>query len=801
MATNLKHVRDLELAAWVNSELTPEQSQKVEEHLAECEECARKLDAFDSAKDTFLDQVRSSNETSRDSGVRIRRHRFMQKAQAWVGETLGRYKVTKALGAGGMGIVLEAQDTAIGRHVALKVLHEELSNDAVRLQRFVTEARAAGKLHHPNVLTLFDIAQARGLHFLVMELAEQGSTDDLLKRSGALKPDHATQIITQAAKGLRAAHDAGLIHRDLKPANLLIKADGLIKVADFGVAKYATESSLQLTKQGQIVGTPHFMSPEQCAGKDVDVRSDIYSLGATYYSLLAGELPYADSESLVAIIHAHCFSAPPDPRKLVSSVPGDCAAIVERAMSIEPDDRYQTAAEMLDDLQRLNSLLAQQQPQPATTSRRLLTRRTVIAAGLAATGGVAATVFWNRSGDEAPAPPPSPPPVAPVASRVKIGFLHSLSGTMRQAEEVLIDALRLSVDELNAAGGVLGQTIEYEIADGRSDEETFADRARDLIQGANVVTIFGCFTSASRKAVLPVVESLENLLVYSVNTEGLETSPNIIYLGGDPTQTIIPSLGWAYVKQRSRKFFLIGSDYVYSHIVNEMVKDEVEHLGGTVVGEAYLPMGSTRVRELMDELEASGADTVVNTISGDSQTAFLREVQARNLRITQLATGLDEEDIRNADYYRSARDYAVGNYFQSIYTPENLDFIERFHARYGPQRVINDAMHTSYAAVKLWAKAVTEAESLEPIEIRDVMRRSVYDAPGGEIRVNSETQYAYRRPLIGRVTKTGQFKLVYRDVSTIDPSPFPNTRTKEEWLELLDGLYQRWGGRWSAPPR
>ncbi|MCO6042635.1 transporter substrate-binding protein [Aeoliella sp. ICT_H6.2] len=802
MPTEANHIGEAELAAWVNDELSPEESRVVEDHLTQCNECARQLDSYDSQKNTFLDQVRCSSDTSRDTGMRVRSQRYMSQARAWVGETLGRYRVTSALGAGGMGIVLEAQDTAIGRMVALKVLHEELANDTARLQRFVSEARAAGKLHHPNVLTLFDIAQAGGVHFLVMELAEQGSANDLLTRQGAIAPEQATEIIIQAAQGLMAAHEVGLIHRDLKPANLLINNDDIIKVADFGVAKCAEEGSLKLTKQGQIVGTPHFMSPEQCAGRKVDVRSDIYSLGATYFSLLAGEIPYADSDSLVAIIHAHCFADRPDPRKSVASVPSACAAIVERAMAIEPEARYQTVAEMLEDLRActVQSTLPEK-VRPAEKSDKRLTRRAAIAAGVAAGGGLVGAAYWGLWGGQGS--PAQPGAVLPggTADRVKIGFLHSLSGTMRQPEQVIVDALRLSADELNDEGGVLGHKIDYKIVDGRSDEEMFAKQAKYLIDEWNAATIFGCFTSASRKMVAPVVESRDNLLMYSLNTEGLETSPNIMYLGGDPTQTIVPCLGWAYVTQKSRQFYLIGSDYVFPRVVNEIVKDELEQLGGKVVGENYLPLGTTEVRTLLDDIELSGADTIINTISGDSQTAFLRDMQSRGMELVQLATGLGEEEVRNADFYRDARDFSVSTYFQSIYTPENLDFIERFRSRYGPQRLVNDAMHTSYAAVKLWAKAATEAGSFEPTAIRDAMRIMSVKAPGGVIGINSETQYAYRRPIIGRVSKTGQFELEYRSVRTKDPTPFPETRSKQQWLDLLEGLHQQWGGRWSAPPR
>ena len=209
-------------------------------------------------------------------------------AAAWVGKKLGRYQVISVLGQGAMGMVLKAHDPMIERDVAIKVLAEHLAADATALGRFLAEAKAVGKINHPNVMSIYEICQEGPIHYLVLEYVAGGSIDDRLTARISLSVFEATQVLMDACKGVGAAHAAGLIHRDIKPANFMRMADGAVKVADFGLAKAAAKTDRGLTQVGMIVGTPLFMSPEQCQAKSLDHRSDIYSLGATYYTVLSG---------------------------------------------------------------------------------------------------------------------------------------------------------------------------------------------------------------------------------------------------------------------------------------------------------------------------------------------------------------------------------------------------------------------------------------------------------------------------------------------------------------------------------
>jgi serine/threonine protein kinase len=268
---------------------------------------------------------------------------------------LGKYLLKSRLGQGGMGVVYLATDTRLKRDVALKVLAKKMSSNADAVRRFLREARVAARLNHPNVVAVYDVDQDDRNCFLVMELVT-GCTTQALLTNGPLPWPEATRIIADSCRGLAAAHDAGLIHRDIKPSNIMRTSDGIVKLTDFGLAKVADDSTHQnpLTRSGTIMGTPHYMSPEQCQGEPVDARSDVYSLGATYYALLTGHPPYVDPQPL-QVMFSHCSKPTPDPRSVRADLPTDCSAIVMKALGKNRSDRYASAKEMLA---ALNDLLA-----------------------------------------------------------------------------------------------------------------------------------------------------------------------------------------------------------------------------------------------------------------------------------------------------------------------------------------------------------------------------------------------------------------------------------------------------------
>lgn len=261
---------------------------------------------------------------------------------------LGKYRLIRTLGRGGMGVVYEAEDTLLKRQVAIKVLSSRIARDQSALQRFLREAQATAKLAHPHVVAIHEIDEKDGLWFIAMEYLSGGSLADLVGKKGALPWMDATRAVAEACQGLMAAHQVGLIHRDIKPANLMRTSDGHVKLVDFGLAKVGADVS-GLTVSGVVVGTPHFMSPEQWRAQPLDDLSDIYSLGATYYALVTGQPPFARREPL-QVMFACCSEPPPDPRRLVPTLPESCVAIIQRAMAREPSERYANASAMLVDL-------------------------------------------------------------------------------------------------------------------------------------------------------------------------------------------------------------------------------------------------------------------------------------------------------------------------------------------------------------------------------------------------------------------------------------------------------------------
>ena len=269
-------------------------------------------------------------------------------------QAIGKYEVRRLLGKGGMGAVYLGFDPLIEREVAIKVLPRSLAENETYLKRFLAEARAVGKLNHPNSVAIYDIGQHDDQYYIVMELARGGSVADLLEEKERIPLGEACRIAADAARGLEAAHAVGLIHRDVKPENLMLSPEGTAKLVDFGLAKDVDRASeMAMTGAGQMLGTPFYMSPEQINGDTVDKSTDIYSLGATLYHLLTGEAPFT-GDSLTQVLFAHVSAERPDPCKLDPTLPAACAKIVAKAMSIEPAQRYASMQEFMEELEKLH---------------------------------------------------------------------------------------------------------------------------------------------------------------------------------------------------------------------------------------------------------------------------------------------------------------------------------------------------------------------------------------------------------------------------------------------------------------
>ena len=273
-------------------------------------------------------------------------------------EPLGRYEILEEIGRGAMGAVFRARDPLIDRIVAIKTINVGLSRVEAEAfeQRFDREARSAGRLNHPNIVTIYDVGKSGDVAYIAMELLEGQSLRDILDSGVVLPPSTIADIAAQIADGLDSAHQAGVIHCDIKPANIVVLPRGLVKITDFGIAMLPTGSRSFI---GSVVGSPKYISPEQVVGRPVDARSDVFSLGAVLYELLSGTPPFVGA-ALDEILHNVINVSPDPPTSRNRSLPAVFDAIVARALAKHPDDRYQSAREMSADLRQLALVRAAQ---------------------------------------------------------------------------------------------------------------------------------------------------------------------------------------------------------------------------------------------------------------------------------------------------------------------------------------------------------------------------------------------------------------------------------------------------------
>lgn len=380
----------------------------------------------------------------------------------------------------------------------------------------------------------------------------------------------------------------------------------------------------------------------------------------------------------------------------------------------------------------------------------------------------------SGSGSGSDSSPSASQPSASSGDTIKVGILHSLSGTMAISEVSVHDAELLAIKEINAAGGVLGKQIEPVIEDGASDWPTFAEKARKLISSDKVATVFGGWTSASRKAMLPVFEELNGLLWYPVQYEGLEQSPNIMYTGATTNQQIVPSVTWL-LENRGKKFFLLGSDYVFPRTANKIIKAQLEAEGGEVVGEEYTPLGHTDYSTIISKIKAAQPDVIYNTLNGDSNVAFFKQLKDAGITasdITTLSVSVAEEEVRGIGPDVLAGHLVAWNYYQTTDTEANKKFVEAYKSAYGADRVTSDPAEAGYVAVYLWAKAVEKAGTTDVDAVKAAAAGLTLDAPGGLYTIDGETQHLYKTVRIGEIQADGMIKELWSTPEPVKPDPY-----------------------------
>lgn len=369
---------------------------------------------------------------------------------------------------------------------------------------------------------------------------------------------------------------------------------------------------------------------------------------------------------------------------------------------------------------------------------------------------------------------------------VRVGVVHALTGVMAESERPLVDALRLAADDINARGGVLGRPVALVVVDSRSDPAVAAREAERLIREEGVHALFGCWTSACRKAVIPVVEREHHLWFYPLQYEGLEQSPNVIYLGAAPNQQILPGTRWA-VGQFGPRVYLVGSDYVFPRIANRLIREFLAATGGTVVAERYRPLDSADFGAVAREIAALRPDVVLNTVNGAGNGPLFEALQGALAEpVPVVSFSVAEPELRVLGAARAyPAHYAVWGYFQSLDTPENRRHVARHRARYGADQPLSDPVVTSHAALSLWASAVRSIGSAEPAAVNREVRRVSLAGPLGVVALDAATGHLWRRVFVGHAQPDGQFSVRELSESPVRPAPFPPYHSRDDWLRMV----------------
>ncbi|HDM8083182.1 TPA: urea ABC transporter substrate-binding protein [Yersinia enterocolitica] len=377
-----------------------------------------------------------------------------------------------------------------------------------------------------------------------------------------------------------------------------------------------------------------------------------------------------------------------------------------------------------------------------------------------------------------------------AADTIKVGILHSLSGTMAISETPLKDMALMSIDDINAHGGVLGKQLEPVIVDPASNWPLFAEKARQLLTQDKVAVVFGAWTSVSRKSVLPVFEELNGLLFYPVQYEGEEMSPNVFYTGAAPNQQAIPAVEYLLSEDggAAKRFILLGTDYVYPRTTNKILRAFLHSKGiqDKDIEEVYTPFGYSDYQTIVSNIKkfsADGKTAVISTINGDSNVPFYKELANQGIKATDvpvIAFSVGEEELRGIDTKPLVGNLAAWNYFQSVDNPTNKKFVGQWKAYAKAHKlpnadtaVTNDPMEATWVGMHMWAQAVEKAKSTDVDKVRAAMAGQTYPAPSGFTLTMDKTNHHLHKPvMIGEIEADGQFNVVWQTDAPIRAQPW-----------------------------
>ena len=383
------------------------------------------------------------------------------------------------------------------------------------------------------------------------------------------------------------------------------------------------------------------------------------------------------------------------------------------------------------------------------------------------------------------------PAGAHAADTIKVGVLHSLSGTMAISETALKNVALMTIEEINAAGGVLGKQLEPVVVDPASNWPLFAERARQLLAQDKVAAVFGCWTSVSRKSVLPVFKELNGLLFYPVQYEGEELEKNVFYTGAAPNQQAIPAVEYLMSEEGggAKRFVLLGTDYVYPRTTNKILRAFLKSKGvsDADIMEDYTPFGHADYQTIIAKIKKFSSEgkktAVVSTINGDSNVPFYKELGNAGLKATDVpvvAFSVGEEELRGVDTKPLVGHLAAWNYFMSVDNAENKAFIEKYRAWAKKNNVpnadtvvTNDPMEATYVGLHMWKQAVEKAGSTDVDKVIAAMGGQTFKAPSGFTLTMDATNHHLHKPvLIGEVRDDGQFDVVWQTQEPIRAQPW-----------------------------
>jgi urea transport system substrate-binding protein len=367
--------------------------------------------------------------------------------------------------------------------------------------------------------------------------------------------------------------------------------------------------------------------------------------------------------------------------------------------------------------------------------------------------------------------------LAVTDDEVTVGILHSITGTMAISETGSVQAEKLAIDQINEAGGVLGRQIKFIQEDGASDWPTFAEKAKKLLVQDKCASVMGCWTSASRKAVLPVFEQYNGMLYYPTFYEGLEQSKNVIYTGQEATQQIIAGLDWVVREKGAETFYLLGSDYIWPRTSNKIARKHIENfLNLKVVGEDYFPLGHTQFNSAINKLKLKKPDVIYAIIVGGSNVAFYKQLKAAGIDLSKqvlLTISVTEDEILGIGGENIADAFACMKYFQSLDNPNNEAFVKAFKDMWGQDIVIGDVTQAAYLGPFLWKLAVEKAGSFDVDKVAEASPGIPFEeAPEGYVRIH-ENHHLWSKTRVGRAKTDGQYDVIYETSELVEPDPFP----------------------------